>query len=176
MKAFSYCVVSVVLVFLATVLFAHSQSVDLPNFHKVNDGLYRGGQPKEDGFAQLQKMGIKTVIDLRSDSEDSLKEQRLVEKAGMRFINLPLGNWSRPDPQQIDRILAKIDDPKNQPVFVHCRRGSDRTGTVIAIYRMTHDGWNTNRARDEAETFGLGWWQFGMRDFISDYYRDNIKK
>ena len=62
MKAFSYCVVSVVLVFLATVLFAHSQSVDLPNFHKVNDGLYRGGQPKDDGFAQLKKMGIKVEV------------------------------------------------------------------------------------------------------------------
>ncbi len=53
---------------------------------------------------------------------------------------------------------------------------SDRTGTVIAVYRMTHDAWTGEQAADEAETFGIGWWQRGMRDFINDYYRDQVVK
>ena len=121
-------------------------------------------------------MGVATVIDLRDDDERALKEKVLVESAGMRFINLPLGNWSRPDIKGIDNIIAQIKTTQNQPVFVHCKRGSDRTGTVIAVFRMTNDGWTAKEAGDEAEKFGIGWWQFGMRDFINDYYRDQFQK
>ncbi len=151
-------------------------SDNLPNFHQVNAGLYRGGQPKNDGFAELKKLGITIVIDLRDNDDNALKEKAVVEKAGMRFINYPLGNWSRPDIKDIDKILAEIAVSANQPVFVHCKRGSDRTGTVIAVYRIGHDGWDAKRASDEAKTFGIGWWEFGMKDFINDYYRDRIQK
>ena len=149
---------------------------NLPNLHKVNDKLFRGGQPKKAGFAQLKQMGVATVIDLRDDDQNALKEKRLVEVAGMKFINIPLGNWSRPKPTDIDNIIAEIVAANNQPVFVHCKRGKDRTGTVIAVYRMTQDGWDSKRAGDEAKAFGIGLWQFGMRDFINDYYRDHIQK
>lgn len=158
--------------------FAQTDAVskNLPNFHKVNDRLYRGGQPKEAGFAELKRLGIVTVIDLRDDDENALKEKAMVEKAGMKFINKPLENWSRPDEKVIDEILKQIDTSANQPVFVHCKRGKDRTGTVMAIYRMTRDGWTAKQAGDEAEEYGIGWWQFKMRDFINDYYRDRIQK
>ena len=161
---------------LCTVSFAQTaeKSKNLPNFHKINDRLFRGGQPKEAGFAELKARGIATVIDLRDDDENAMKEKALVEKAGMKFINKPLGNWSRPDLDDIDAILKEIDLTANKPVFVHCKRGKDRTGTVIAVYRMTHDGWTAKQAGDEAEKFGIGWWQFKMRDFINDYYRDHV--
>lgn len=152
------------------------QSKNLPNFYKVNKGLYRGGQPKMAGFAELKKLGIKTVIDLRDDDDNALKEKKLVVAAGMQFLNFPLGNRDRPDVKDIDTILAQITTAENQPVFVHCKRGSDRTGTVIAVYRMSHDDWDAKKAGDEAEEFGIGWWQRGMRDFINDYYRDHIEK
>jgi protein tyrosine/serine phosphatase len=151
-------------------------SKDLPNFHKVNNLLYRGGQPKPAGIAALKRLGITTVISLRSNDERSLQERALFESAGIRFLSLPLDNWKRPTIEEIDAIIEQIERAKNQPVFVHCKRGSDRTGTVIAVYRMVYDGWDPKRAGDEAEEFGIGWWQFGMRDFINDYYRDRIKK
>ncbi len=152
------------------------QSKNLPNFQRVNNNLFRGVQPKEDGFAELKKLGVATVIDLRDDDDNALKEKALVEAAGMRFVNKPLGNWSRPNIDAINDILKEINATANQPVFVHCKRGSDRTGTVIAVYRMTHDGWSAKQAGDEAEKFGIGWWQFKMRDFINDYYRDHVQK
>src|SRR5215210_8321587 len=70
-------------------------SDDLPNFHMVNARLFRGGQPKDAGYAELKKAGIRTVIDLRDDDDRAERERSLVERAGMRFINIPLGNWSR---------------------------------------------------------------------------------
>jgi protein tyrosine/serine phosphatase len=116
------------------------------------------------------------VIDLRDDDDNALEEKKLVETAGMRFLNFPLGNWDRPEVKDIDIILAQINTAENQPVFVHCKRGSDRTGTVIAVYRMSHDDWDAKKAGNEAEEFGIGWWQHGMRDFINDYYRDHVGK
>lgn len=173
-------IASAAIVLLLFGLASYSQtdaaSKNLPNFHKVNDRLYRGGQPKEAGFAELKAMGITTVIDLRDDDENALEEKAMVEKAGMKFINKPLENWSRPDEKDIDEILKQITIAANQPVFVHCKRGKDRTGTVMAIYRMTADGWTAKQAGDEAEKYGIGWWQFKMRDFINDYYRDRIQK
>ena len=152
-----------------------AQKTPLPNFQKVNEHLFRGGQPKPEGFQQLKEMGVHTVIYLRSDDEKASKERALAEAAGLSFISVPLGNWSRPAKADIDKIMSMINDAGNQPVFVHCKRGADRTGTVIAIYRMTHDGWDAKQASDEAQKFGIGWWQFAMRDFIHDYSRDIIK-
>jgi len=163
---------------IASASFAQNDppSKNLPNFYRVNDNVYRGGQPKDAGFAELKKLGIKTIIYLRGDDNNAQNEKKLAEGAGMRFLNFPLGNWDRPDQKDIDKILAAINAPENQPIFVHCKRGSDRTGTVIAVYRMTRDGWDAKKAGDEAEKFGIGWWQRGMRDFINDYYRDHVQK
>ena len=152
-----------------------SGSKNLPNLFKLNDRVYRGGQPKEAGFAELKAMVVATVIDLRSDDQNALKEKALVERAGMKFINRPLGNWRRPDVDEINAILKEID-AATSPVFIHCKRGKDRTGTVIAVYRMTYDSKTSKEALDEAKSFGIGWWQLGMRDFINDYYRDHVLK
>ena len=69
----------------------------------------------------------------------------------------------------MELVLSIINDPANQPVFIHCQHGADRTGVVIAVYRLSHDGWTSRRARDEAKRFGLKPWQLGMKDYIHDY-------
>lgn len=145
---------------------------DLPNFYLVNANLYRGGQPTGTGIKRLEKMGVKTVIDLRGADENSKKEENWTQAAGMKFIAVNLENWLRPKNSDIEQIINYINAPENQPVFVHCKRGADRTGTVVAVYRIKHDGWTADQATDEAKKIGFGWWQFWMKDYISDYYRD----
>ncbi len=152
-----------------------SPSKDLPNLYKVNANLYRGGQPTEAGIRTLAKMGVKTIIDLRGEDARAKREENWAKAAGMRFINVHESNWRKPTDESVDGILKQIDLTENQPVFVHCKHGSDRTGTVIAVYRITHDGWSAKQANDEAKKFGFGWWQFWMRDYINDYYRDRGK-
>jgi len=145
---------------------------DLPNFFRVSSNIYRGGQPTAEGIRQLAKMGIKTIVDLR-DTGEARTEAKWASSAGIRFINVPLGSWFRPKDPDVARVLAVIDSKPDQPVFIHCKRGADRTGTMIAVYRISHDAWTADKAIAEAKQFALGWWQFWMKDYIRDYYREH---
>ena len=149
---------------------------DLPNFYRISDVLYRGGQPTEAGLEQLAKLHIKTVVNLRDDDERGHTEGTAVVAAGLRYFNLPLSSFNRPGNDRVAEILSIINAPENQPVFVHCKRGSDRTGVIVAIYRIAHDGWTADQAKQEAGHFGLGFWQIHMKDYISDYYHQRLAK
>jgi tyrosine-protein phosphatase SIW14 len=136
------------------------------NFHQVSDRIYRGAQPSAGGWDSLAHLGIKTVIDLRQENEHSSKtEAHAVEAAGMHYVNVPLNGGHAPTNQQISKVLNLVDDSAG-PVFVHCRRGADRTGTVIACYRITHDGWTNKRALREAAGYGMSWMEFGMQHYV----------
>lgn len=159
--------------------FVHAQKTvensDLPNFSKVSVKLYRGAQPTENGVRQLAKMGVKTIIDLRGEDENSQKEKVWANNNGIKFVAVNLSNWLKPKTEDIENIFKEIDTADNQKVFVHCKRGADRTGTVVAIYRISHDNFTAKQANDEAKKFNFGWWQFLMKDYINDYYREYKK-
>lgn len=149
---------------------------DLPNFHKVNDNFYRGGQPTIEGIKQLAKLGIKTVINFRDPDGKVRREKEISESLGIKFFNPHLSNWFKSKDSDILQILEIIQNPENQPVFIHCKRGADRTGTVVAVYRMIYENWTAKEANHEAKKLGLGWWQIWMKDYIKDYYKCIEKK
>ncbi len=149
---------------------------DLPNFHKVNYNFYRGGQPTIEGIKQLANLGIKTVINFRDPDGKVRREKEISESLGMSFFNPHLSNWFKSKDSDILQILEIIQKPENQPVFIHCKRGADRTGTVVAVYRMIYENWTAKEANQEAKLLGLGWWQIWMKDYIKDYYKRIEKK
>ena len=152
--------------------FTHAQKTveneNLPNFSQVNANFYRGAQPTETGVKELAKMGVKTIIDLRGEDKLSEEEKLWAKNSGIGFISVNLSNWFKPKTEDIERIIKEINAAGNQPVFIHCRRGADRTGTVVAVYRITHDDWTAKHAINEAKKFDFGWWQFWMKDYIND--------
>ena len=143
----------------------------LPNFHQVNEHLSRGAQPLKNGLQRLAALRIKTIINLRGADEGTRSEETEARAAGLRYFNVPMRDLSRPTDEQVERVLSIINDSQNWPVFVHCNHGRDRTGVIIACYRISHDGWTSEKAKAEAKHYGMSWVQFGMKDYISDYYQ-----
>ncbi len=144
------------------------------NFYQVNDHIFRGAQPSTDGFKSLAKMGVKTVIDLREPDERSAAEKKAVEADGMKYINVPMHGMETPSQADIAKVLAIFNDPTAGPVFVHCRRGADRTGTVVACYRISHDKWDNAKALSEAKADGMAWIQRAMANFVKHYQPQDI--
>lgn len=155
------------------------QSLDrkkLPNFDMVNPELYRGGQPASGGLQRLADLGIKTIVNLRGEGEGVSREEEEARALGLRFFHAPFERSGRPRDADMKLVLSILNTPEYQPVFVHCKQGADRTGTVIAIYRITHDGWTSEQAKAEANRHGMHLWESGMKDYIHDYYRDYARQ
>src|SRR5689334_3470714 len=121
------------LVSVAAAQQAEPRYKELPNFHRVSERLYRGAQPSADGIKKLAALGIKTVINLRGEDDNTRAEQKEVEAAGMRYYAIAMPGLSRPTDEQMAHVVELIDNDENGPVFIHCKRGSDRTGTVVAV-------------------------------------------
>jgi protein tyrosine/serine phosphatase len=142
---------------------------ELPNLSRVDSHVYRGGQPKEGGLARLKQLGIKTVINLREADDRAKTEAAEATSLGLRYFNIALPHFERPNDATISQLLTLITSSENQPVFVHCKRGSDRTGLLIALYRIEFEGWSSEKATAEAKQYGMGFWQYKMKDYINDY-------
>ena len=142
---------------------------ELPRFQQVTEKLYRGAQPTDGGLAKLRELGINTIINLRGASARTRAQEAEARALGLNYFNVALPTWGRPQDARVQRILEIIAAPENGHVFVHCRTGVDRTGIIVALYRMKHQGWNTHDALTEAERKGMHRIQFWMRDYAEDY-------
>lgn len=142
---------------------------ELPRFRQVSEKLYRGGQPGAGGLTRLRELGINTIINLRGTSKTTRAEDAEAQALGLNYFNVALPNWGRPQDTRVERILALIVAPENGKVLVHCKDGVDRTGMIVAIYRMTYDGRSGHEALAEAERSGMRRIQFWMRDYVQDY-------
>jgi tyrosine-protein phosphatase SIW14 len=138
------------------------------NFGRVGAGLFRGAEPDRRCLGHLAALGVRTVVNLRDEKDASEDEREEVLALGMRYANMPMSGFDRPSATDVQRVLAFIEVSGNQPVFLHCKRGRDRTGVVVAAYRVTNDRWAAEKALVEAEDFGLAWWQIRMRRFIRE--------
>lgn len=122
------------------------------NFAEVTPHLYRGAQPQRGGLESLKQMGIDTVIDVRLTGAD--KEGKDAKRLGMELIPLP---WHClfPKDDAIAKFLTYVREHPDKRIFVHCRYGDDRTGMMIAAYRIAIEGWTADEARKEMNAFGF---------------------
>jgi tyrosine-protein phosphatase SIW14 len=122
------------------------------NFGEVTPTLFRGAQPSQEGLEALAKMGIDMVVDGRGNRTDS--EGKEVGRLGMKYVAIP---WHCPFPNDdvLVRFLKLLQENPSQRVFVHCRLGDDRTGMMIAAYRMAAQGWTAEEAMNEMQQFGF---------------------
>jgi len=113
----------------------------LPNLHRVNDNYYRGAQPSAEGMAELRRLGVKTVVNLRAAHSDRDE----IGDLPLEYEHISAKAWHAED-EDVVRFLRIVTRPERQPVFVHCQHGADRTGTMTAIYRIVVQGWTKEQA------------------------------
>ena len=126
--------------------------------YQVDAHLYRGGSPDAEGLAALKKLGVRTVISLRSFHD----QEAGARKAGLDYVRIPLNAWEGEIDGEMIRFLQVVADPSRGPFYVHCKRGSDRVGAAVAIYRICVCGWTKDEAVREmlAGDFGfLPFWR-----------------
>jgi len=145
----------------------------LPNLHKVSDELYRGAQPTAEGMKQLEKLGVKTVVNLRF----LMSDRNELEGTALAYEHINMVTFHAEAADAV-AFLRIVTDPNRTPVFVHCQRGADRTGTMCAIYRIAVQGWSKEEAIEEMTKGGFGHnpiWS-NLVDFIRELDIDQIKR
>lgn len=154
----------------------------LPNLYQVSPVLYRSAQPQADGLLLLNQKSarthglpseIKTVISLRNDSGDGA----LVKPTGVRYEQIRFNTWNVRD-EDVIRFLKIVRDPNNHPVLLHCKHGADRTGMMVAIYRIVEQGWSKEAAIAEMTQGGFGYhpiWSNLIR-YISEMNVDVLRE
>lgn len=134
---------------------AHKASLaGVSNFGEVTPTLYRGAHPTQEGFERLAELGVQVVVDVRGSPNKD--EQKQVAKLGMQYVCIP---WRcfHPQDRRIAQFLRVVQENRDKKIFVHCRLGDDRTGLMIASYRMAEQGWTATEALKEMEAYGFDW-------------------
>jgi protein tyrosine/serine phosphatase len=130
---------------------------DLPNFGRVTDTLYRGGQPAPAGFDALQAMGVGIVVNFRDERDEVAAEKSQVESLGIKYVGIPWNGRNEPSNAQIVQFLDLIRANPQTKIFVHCQRGADRTGVMVAAYRIAVEHKSVSEAVSEMRQFHYNW-------------------
>jgi uncharacterized protein (TIGR01244 family) len=156
---------------------AQVKKADVPgitNFSRVDATVGCGGATQPAAMAELKKQRFTSVINLRMASEPGAEidaSRAAAQSAGLKYIHLPFDS-SNPDPMLVDQFLAVVADTANQPVYIHCA-SANRVGSVWMIKRALQDGWEIDKAREEAEAIGLS--NPRLKTFATEYIQTHKK-
>lgn len=133
---------------------------EVENLHRVSPDLYRSGQPEPEGFTKLEQMGVRSILNLREYCRDTAKAAH----TGLRIIEYPMAA-SKATAADIEACLRLIQNaPK--PVLVHCWHGSNRTGIIVAAYRIVFQGWSIEAAEADLKDEAYGYSEFWYGNLI----------
>lgn len=145
----------------------------VPNLYKVNKELYRSAQPTAKGMENLKEKGIETIINLRSFHSDRDE----IGKTGLAYEHIYMKPWHAEKKEAI-RFLQIVTDSRRTPVLVHCQKGSDRTGAMVALYRVAVQGWTKDRVIREMTEGGYGFHELwdNLPEWIRELDIESVKK
>jgi len=154
---------------------AAATSIHIDNFGQISPAYYRGAQPQGRDYADLAALGVKALINLTSD-DASPDEKAMAEKAGLAYFQIPMTTHAVPTLAQLTQFMKIVNDPANQPVYVHCVGGRHRTGVMTAAYRMAHDSWTADRAFKEMKQykFGADFLHAEFKQFVYGYRPETL--
>ncbi len=126
----------------------------------VDKGIYRG--PRLNDLGALQSLQVRTILNLEDNGEIVKSEEEIANRLGIRVINIPMSGISRPRSGDLLKAVELLENKDLQPIFVHCHHGCDRTGFVIAAYKILHEGWTVEKAYRDAIENGHKWWLYDV--------------
>jgi protein tyrosine/serine phosphatase len=143
----------------------------LPLFRRVDVSYFRGSEPARGGIAMLVRLGVKTIVDLRSvyDHNDDIRDAAQVSGLGYEWV--PMSIWDPPTDAEANKFISLVTDAAKAPFFVFCADGLNRTGEMTAIYRVAHSGWSVEKALAEADEVGFNPYYWSLRNYVWDYAR-----
>lgn len=144
---------------------------DLPNFAVVAPGIYRGAAPTAKGLAELKKLGVAHVIDLRIERKGQDEEAAAAKRLGLERTRIRMGREA-PTKAQVKEFMDIIRQAKAKPVFIHCQHGADRTGAMVGIYRAVDCGWKFDDIWKEMRRYGFKTYLAELKDSV----RQRVKK
>ncbi|MBX9876999.1 MAG: tyrosine-protein phosphatase [Candidatus Obscuribacterales bacterium] len=140
----------------------------ISNFENFAPNLYRGSQPSFEALKELRAKGVKTIINLRLDREEAAQEKAWCAKHGINYVGMPMG-FKTPKQKEVLSFLGIVTDPKMQPVYLHCRYGSDRTGTMVGLYRVIVQNWSFDKAYAEMRKHHFKPFLSALKHSVRDY-------
>ncbi len=124
----------------------------VPNLHRITPTLYRSEQPTAVGMQNLEKLGIRTVINLRWFNND----RKEAHGTSLRTERVKILTWNVDDKHVIE-VMRMLKQSENGPFLIHCQHGADRTGLMSAMYRILEQGWTVDDALVELTDGGYGY-------------------
>jgi protein tyrosine phosphatase (PTP) superfamily phosphohydrolase (DUF442 family) len=143
----------------------------LPLFHRVDENYVRGSQPLRGGIGTLTRLGVKTLVDLRSIYDHTDDVKAAAEAAGLGYEWVPMSVWNPPTDEEANQFVSLVTDTTRGPFFVFCADGLNRIGEMTAIYRVAHSNWSVEKALDEADELGFNPYYYTLRSYVWDYAR-----
>jgi tyrosine-protein phosphatase SIW14 len=143
----------------------------LPMFHRLDTNYTRGAEPASGGIETLRRLGVKTVIDLRSIYDHTDDAGLAAEQAGLRYYWLPLGVWNPATDAQAREFVTLVTDESKGPFYIFCDDGLHRTGEMSAIYRVARHHWGVEQALKEMDEVGFNPYYYSLRNYVWTYAR-----
>lgn len=150
------------------------------NFREVTPTIYRSGLISKEAVPYLKELGIKTVLTFDNQPKRVAEEQKYLKEAGIESISIPWSGWDDPDDATIQKIHEIMNSPEHQPILIHCKHGQERTGVVVATWRISHQNWSADQAYQEMKGCGFRPFQYGhlkkyVYNFASTHGDQNAK-
>jgi protein tyrosine/serine phosphatase len=145
----------------------------LPYFRRLNEHYTRGSQPIRGGVTVLARLGIKSLVDLRSAYDHTEDVGEAARQLGLAYYWLPMSVWDPPSDEQANEFLKLVGDHAKGPFFVFCADGLNRTGELSALHRIANDGWTVDKAIKEMDELGFNPYYYSLRQYVWDYARKN---
>jgi hypothetical protein len=145
--------------------------VSLPMFRRLGENYIRGGEPLRGGLSVLTRLGVKTIVDLRSEYDYTDDIKVAAERLGFIYRRLPLSVWNPPTDKEANEFVEIVTNISEGPYFVFCTDGIHRTGEMSALYRIMHDKWKIEQALTEMDEAGFNPYYSSLRSYVWTYAR-----